>query len=485
MKRAFIGVAALVAALLVFMLIRTLTVSAPTSTQTAAPPIPIDKQLVANHLAQAVRLQTVSYGDGVKEKEKNTALDDMRAWMEETYPNFHAASGPEAFGKSLLFTWHGLDPNLPPVLLMAHLDVVPVVPGTEKDWAHAPFSGDIADGFVWGRGTIDDKGEVVALLDAAERLVISGYQPQRTILFAFGEDEEVGGKGNGRIAKAIQARNMHFAWVLDEGSPVANEPYPGVKAPLALIGTGEKGFLSLELTAHGTGGHAARPSRDLALPRLSSAILNVVNNPFASDLDDIQRSKLRILTPLVPFGQRFLLANLWLTKPLVLRTLEAQPDTAATLHTTISPTILEAGIKENVIPPTARGVINFRLHQRDSIKSVTEHVKGAIGDAKVDISEREETISEGTKIVPENSAAYAYVANAIRDTFGVPVAPELMTGATDSRHYLPLADAVLRFRPFHADPDDLVRVHGTNERVAVDDLGAAVDFYTRLITGLK
>ncbi|HYM18173.1 MAG TPA: M20/M25/M40 family metallo-hydrolase [Micropepsaceae bacterium] len=486
MKRAAIGVAALVAALFVFMLARTMTVAAPAGAQTtAAPPIPVDSKLVANHLSQAIKFQTVSYGDGVKEKEKTSALEAMRDWMEMTYPNFHAAAGPEAFGESLLFTWHGLNPNLPPVLLMAHLDVVPVVPGTEKDWAHGAFSGDIADGFVWGRGTIDDKGEVVAILDAAERLAAGGYQPQRTIMFAFGEDEEVGGKGNGRIAKAIQARGMHFAWVLDEGSPVANEPYPGARTPLALISTGEKGFLSLELTAHGTGGHAARPSRDLALPRLSNAILNVVNNPFVSDLDDIQRAKLRILTPMVPFGQRFMLANLWLTKPLVMRTLEAQPDTAATLHTTISPTILEAGIKENVIPPTARAVINFRLHQRDTIRSVTDHVKGAIGDPKVDIAEREETVSESSKIVSENSPAYAYVANAIRETFGVPVAPDLMTGATDSREYLPLADAVLRFRPFHADPDDLVRVHGTNERVAVDDLGSAVDFFTRLMMELK
>src|SRR5712671_4412352 len=481
MRRILQGIAALLLVVLAIMVGRTLMIAAPPE-QAAAPPIPVDSNAVAQHLAQAVRFQTISYCDGIKENEKTKALDAMHDWMEQTFPYFHEAAGPEKFGESLLFTWIGKNPNQAPVMLMAHLDVVPVVPGTEKDWTHGAFSGDVADGFVWGRGTIDDKGEVVAILDAAERLIVSGFQPRRTIVFAFGEDEEVGGtKGNGRIAKALQARGMHFAWVLDEGSPVMNEAYPGVHVPLALIATGEKGFLSLELTAHGTGGHAARPSRDLALPRLSNAILNVVSHPFVSDLDDIQRAKLRILTPLVPFGQRFMLANLWLTKPLVMRTLEAEPDTAATLHTTISPTILEAGIKENVIPPTARAVINFRLHQRDSIRSVTEHVKDAIGDSKVDIAEREETISEGSKIVTENSLAYVYVANAIRETYGVPVAPDLMTGATDSRHYLPLADAVLRFRPFHADPDDLVRVHGTNERVAVDDLGSAVDFYTRLM----
>src|SRR5260221_6121193 len=485
MKRIFKGIAALLLVVLAIMVARTLMIAAP-SEQAAAPPIPVDSNIVAQHLAQAVRFQTISYGDGIKENEKTMALQAMHDWMEQTFPYFHEAAGPEKFGESLLFTWIGKNPNLPPVMLMAHLDVVPVVAGTEKDWTHAPFSGDIAEGYVWGRGTLDDKGQLVAILEAMNRLAMTGFQPERTIMFAFGQDEEVGGsKGNAMIAKALTSRGAHLAWVLDEGSSIMNEPYPGVRRPVAFVSNAEKGYLSLELTAHGEGGHAARPSHDLALPRLSSAILNVVGNPFVSDLDDIQRAKFAVLAPLAPFGDRFMLANLWLMKPFVLRRMEAVPDSAAVLHTTISPTVLNAGIKENVIPPTARAIINFRLHQRDTIKSVTAHVKQAIGDSKVDIAEREETISEGSKIVTENSLAYVYVANAIRETYGVPVAPDLMTGATDSRHYLPLADAVLRFRPFHADPDDLVRVHGTNERVAVDDLGSAVDFYTRLMLELK
>jgi carboxypeptidase PM20D1 len=366
------------------------------------------------------------------------------------------------------------------------MDVVPVVPGTEKDWTHAPFAGDVAGGFVWGRGAIDDKGQMVSILEAAERLAISGFQPQRTIMFAFGEDEEVGGaKGNATIAKALQSRGTHFAWVLDEGSSVLAEPYPGIRRPVALIATAEKGFVTLELTAHGQGGHAARPSNDLALARLSTAILNVVGHPFPSDLDAIQREKLAVLTPLAPFPQRLVLANLWLMKPLVIRTMSVNAESAATLHTTISPTMLNAGVKENVIPPTAVAVINFRLHPRDSIRSVSDHVKAAIDDPKVDIAEREETISEATKVVDTTSPAFTAIANVVSETFGVPVAPEIMTGATDSRHYLPISDAVLRFRPFHTEPSDVARVHGTNERVAVSDLGTAIGFYTRLIQELK
>ncbi len=485
MKRILQGIAALLLMVLAIMVGRTLMIAAPPE-QAAAPPIPVDSNAVAQHLAQAVRFQTISYGDGIKENEKTKALDAMHDWMEQTFPYFHEAAGPEKFGESLLFTWIGKNPNQPPVMLMAHLDVVPVVPGTEKDWTHAPFSGDIAEGYVWGRGTLDDKGQLVAILEAMNRLAMTGFQPERTIMFAFGQDEEVGGaKGNAMIAKALVARGAHLAWVLDEGSSIMNEPYPGVRRPVAFVSNAEKGYLSLELTAHGEGGHAARPSRDLALPRLSAAILNVVGSPFTSDLDDIQRAKFAVLAPLVPFSDRFMLANLWLMKPVVLRRMEAEPDSAAVLHTTISPTVLNAGIKENVIPPTARAVINFRLHQRDTISSVTAHVKQAISDAKVDVTEREETLSEATKVVDMRGPAFLYLANAITATYGVSVAPDIMTGATDSRHFLPIADAVLRFRPYHEEVADLARVHGTNERVAVSDLGPAVSFYMRLVQDLR
>jgi carboxypeptidase PM20D1 len=369
---------------------------------------------------------------------------------------------------------------------MAHMDVVPVVPGTEKDWTHAPFSGDIADGFVWGRGAIDDKGSLIALLEAADALAATGFVPQRTILFAFGQDEEVGGgKGNAMVAKTLAARGIHLASVLDEGPPIMNEPYEGVHRPIAFVATAEKGYLSLALLAHGQGGHSARPSRDLAVVRLADAVRHVVDHPFVSDLDDIQRAKFAILAPYVPFRDRLLLANLWLTRPLVVRDMDARAEAAASLHTTISPTMLDAGVKENVIPPVARAVINFRLHPRDTIASVTAHVKDAIADSKVDVTALTETRSEASKSVDLDGPAYRALADAIAADFGIPVAPEIMTGATDSRHYLPIADTVLRFRPFPAELSDLARVHGTNERVATADLAPAVTFYRRLMEAAK
>jgi carboxypeptidase PM20D1 len=487
MKRLAVGLIAILAILAAIVGGRAvMTASAPALPAPAAIPESLDSDAIARHLAEAVRFQTVSFGDGIKEQKKDAALDEMRAWMEQTYPNFHRAARREQIGESLLFTWPGKNADLPPVLLMAHMDVVPIVPGTEKDWTHAPFSGDIADGFVWGRGTIDDKGSLIALLEAAEALAGSGFTPERTVMFAFGQDEEVGGgEGNAQIAKLLASRNVHFAWVLDEGVPILNQPYPGVFQPIAFLATAEKGFLTLQLIAHGNGGHSARPSTNLALPRLAKALLAVVDHPFVSDLDDIQRAKLAVLAPYAHYPERFALANLWLMKPLVIRNLETVPDTAATLHTTISPTMLQAGVKENVLPPTASAVINFRLHPRDTIASVTQHVRDAIADPDVDVVTRKETLSEASKVVSTDSPAYRFVADAIRQSFGVPVAPEIMTGATDSRHYLGIADAVLRTRPFHADTADLARVHGTNERASVDGLRQAAAFFMRLMQELK
>jgi carboxypeptidase PM20D1 len=481
MKRVLIGITAVLLLLAGILVVRTIQAAGPGETVKETPQPPgADSNVVAAHLSQAIKFETVSYGDGVKEKERNAAIARFREWMDQTYPYIFEAAPQELVGESLLFTWRGTNPNLAPVLLMAHMDVVPVVPGSEKDWEHAPFSGDIADGFVWGRGSIDNKSAVIAILEAGERIAQSGYQPTRTIMFAFGQDEEVGGAGgNGEIAKALKARGVRFAWVLDEGSPILNEPYPGLRKPMAMLGVGEKGYLTLELVAHGTGGHSARPTKDLALVRLATAINNVVASPFVSDLDAIQREKLAMITPLVPFADRLPLANLWLFKSFVIGNLSSQPISAAVLHTTISPTMLD-----NVIPPVARAKLNFRPHQRDSIESVIAHVKAAINDPKVDVVEGTEFRHEASRIVAADDPAYLYITVKIRESFATPVSPELMTGATDSTHYLDIADAVLRFRPFPADPDDLVRVHGTNERIAVESLGPAVGFYMRLMRDL-
>ncbi len=488
MNRYWLATLGLVAVLLAVLLARTLMIAeAPAVTPSGGPAVNIDSRTVAANLAQSLRFATVSYGGGAKEAEKFAALEAMRAWLEQTYPNFHRAAPREVMDHSLLYVWKGKNPSLPPVLLMAHMDVVPVVPGTERDWQHQPFSGDIAQGYVWGRGAMDDKFSVITLFEAAERLAASGFTPERTIYFAFGQDEEVGGgKGQKLVAKTLADRGVHFAWVLDEGGAIAEEPAPGIYQPVAMISVAEKGYLSLELVAHGKGGHSSRPTDDLAIVRLNQAVLKVVDHPFAGGLDTIQRDKLAVLAPYAGFGQRLSFANLWLFGPIVERVMETIPDGAARLHTTIAPTMEAAGVKDNVLPPEARATINFRLHPRDTVQDVVAHVKKAIADPKVDVNVLSETQSEASKIADLHGPAGKLLTDTIRETWnGIPVAPDTTTGATDSRHYIPIADEVFRFAPFRIGPDDLGRVHGTNERVAIGDLAPAVGFYMRLMRNLK
>jgi carboxypeptidase PM20D1 len=488
MNRIVIGVVTVIVLVAAIAVVRTLSLSAPApASQAVTPAIPVDSRAVAQHLGAALRFKTISYGAGQHEAEKDQALAALRAWMVKTYPEFNKVAKRELVGQSVVYTWPGKNAALKPILLMAHMDVVPVVPGTERSWAHAPFSGDVAGGYVWGRGAIDDKGSLVMILEAAERLANAGVTPERTIMFAFGQDEEVGGKaGNAQIAKTLAARGIHFFCVLDEGGAIVDEPFAGVEKPIAFVAVEEKGYLSLELVAHGEGGHSSRPTRDMAIVRLADAVLKVVNHPFASGLDSVQREQLAVIAPYVPLPQRLLLANLWLTEPIVDRFIALNPEGEARLHTTIAPTIIEGGVKDNVLPPEARATVNFRLHPRDTIASVIEHVRKAIDDPKVDVIALNETQEEASPVADTHGAAYQYLVSQIRDSFnGIPVAPDMTTGATDSRYYAGMADAVFRLDPFHFGPGDLSRVHGTNERLAIRDLAPAVGFYMRLIANAK
>lgn len=487
MARVAIGLGSVLLLVVLIVVVRTMMVPRPEAARSAAPPIAVDSRLVAQHLGQAVRFRTISFGGGVGEAQKNAQLALMQAWIAHTYPFFHKAARREVIGESLLFTWQGQNPALKPILLMAHMDVVPVVPGTERSWSHGPFSGDVAGGYVWGRGAIDDKGSLIVILEAAERLARTGFVPERTIMFAFGQDEEVGGRaGNAAIAKMVGAWGVRFDFVLDEGGAIQDEPFAGVQRPVAFVAVAEKGYLSLELVAHGQGGHSSRPTHDMAIVRLAEAIQRVVDHPFSSGLDSVQTEKLAVLAPLVPLPQRVLLANLWLSEPIVDRLIETTPEGAARLHTTIAPTIITGGVKDNVLPPEARAVINFRLHPRDTVEGVIEHVRKAIDDPKVDVVALDETMNNASRIADTHGEQYKFLVAEIQKSFGgIPVAPDLTTGATDSHHYLPIADAVFRLDPFHFGSDDFARVHGTNERLAVSNLAPAVGFYMRLMQDAK
>lgn len=443
--------------------------------------LPVDARAAAGRLAGAVRFPTVSHEDG--KNVEAAAFLSLHQYLQQSFPHVHAALTREVVaGYSLLYTWKGKNPSLPPILLMSHLDVVPVEPGTEKDWTHPAFSGAIEGGYVWGRGTLDDKVGVLGILEAAEMLFRKGFQPERTILFAFGHDEEVGGrKGAAAIAALLERRGVRPEFVLDEGGLVAEGMVPGVANPVALISTAEKGYLSVELVAEAEGGHSSMPPRHGAIGRLAEAIERLEAHPLPSRIDGATKRSFEYLAPEMPFGPRLAIANLWLFSPLVERRFSSDPAANSRIRTTTAATVFQAGFKENVLPQSARSVVNFRLLPGDSIASVLRHVRDTVGPG-IKVAPTGTSNSEPSPESEVGAPPFKLLQKTIAEVFpGTVVSPNLLSGGTDTKHYVRLSRNIYRFVPVRVKEGDLARVHGTNERVGVENYGEVVRFYAQLM----
>jgi carboxypeptidase PM20D1 len=351
----------------------------------AAAAIAVDETAAAERLAGAVRLRTISYE--TPSDASRAEFVKLHAYLERTFPRAHAVLQREVVGgASLLYTWPGRDRNAKPILLMAHQDVVPVAPGTEASWHAAPFAGAIRDGFVWGRGTWDDKGALMAILEAVELLAAQGHEPQRTIYLAFGHDEESGrGEGASAVAALLAARGVRLDFVLDEGMVITDGIIAGLHAPAALIGLAEKGWVTLTLTATEPPGHSMMPGPRSAIGALAAALTKLERAPMPAALRGLPAQTFEALAPEMSVGSRVLLSNLWLFGPLVRAALERSPATNATLRTTTALTVVRGGNKENVLPGEAVALVNCRLVPGDSIAQVVSHVRRAIRDDRIRI----------------------------------------------------------------------------------------------------
>jgi len=491
MKRTLAGfgvLLALVAALVLVLVVRTLRLGPPARESGVAPAELPDVGLAAvDRLAGAIRIPTISRED------RPPAAEDLRAlhdYLETSFPRVHQVLDRREVGEgALLYTWQsgstpvGTSPEARPLLLLAHMDTVPITPGSEDRWTHGPFSGAVADDAVWGRGSLDDKAAVTAVLEAVERLLADGFTPGRPVLLAFGSDEEVGGtRGAARIAALLARRHVKPFLVLDEGQAVIHGMLPGVDRPVAMIGVAEKGYLSVTLTAHGPEGHSSTPPPETAVDILAAGLVRLRDDPFPAAVDGPPRAMLEALAPEMPFAQRLVMANLWLFGPVVTGRLLAAPGSAALLRTTTAPTMLEGSPKDNVLPAEAKAVVNFRIHPRDTIDSVLARVEETLGDDRIDVAPARGFASEPSPVSPTDGPAYQLVHRTISQVIpDAAVAPSLVVGGTDARHYGELTDAVYRFLPYTIGPDDLARIHGTNERIHIEDYERMVQFYMQLI----
>jgi len=470
------------------LVIRTLKIPVPPSAPAQATAgIAFDTTAAAERLAGAIRFPTVSYASGAPID--TAAFLGLHQYLANNFPLVHATLTRELVnGLSLLYTWKGADSTLPPVVLMGHMDVVPVPAPNLPEWIQPPFSGAVAGGFVWGRGALDDKVTVLSTLEAAEGLLREGYRPPRTVYLTFGHDEEVSGRYGARaIVELLVSRGVKPALVLDEGGFMATGVIPGVAGRTAIIGIAEKGYVSLRLRARAQGGHSSTPPGRTAIGALSRAIAALEDHQFPSSLDGPTLGTLTAMAPYAPFSKRLVLANLWLTAPLVKRAMRGSPLGAALLHTTTAPTMLTAGIKDNVLPPEAAAVVNFRIRPGETIATVTAHVRGVIADSLIFVEPLDSVGVDPSPLSDVYSPAYALIRETIRGMMpgkSVPVLPYLVMGGTDAKFWGAHTDRAFRFLAVPLGEGDLERIHGVNERVAVADYATSVNFFARLLRGV-
>jgi carboxypeptidase PM20D1 len=400
--------------------------------------------------------------------------------LEDTYPLVHQKLTRELVnGYSLLYTWQGNRPDLDPVMLMAHQDVVSADP---NGWTYPPFEGVIADGFIWGRGTLDIKNQLIGIMEAAEILLGRGYRPERTILFGLGHDEETGGVNGCKVmGQLLKERGIHLAGIVDEGGGIIAGLAAGVRGKVALIGVSEKGYLTVEFTVNSQPGHSSTPPPQTSIGILARALARLEARPMPTHL--------RRLRPLyhgigraAPLHIQVAFANVWLFGPLLKRWLAPLPEMNASIRTTTALTIINGGVEDNTIPAEAKAIVNFRLLPGDTIADVLRHVKKVVKDERVKFSPVEGKFNEALPVSPTNVPAYMSLGQVIRQVFdNPPVAPFVMLGGTDCQHFVPVCDHIYRFTSVIMDESFIGLEHGIDERIPVEAMGKMVEFYAQIM----
>ena len=441
-----------------------------------------DENLLTERFSRALKYQTVSQEDRAQFNQE--AFLGFQKFLEQSFPKAHRIMKKEIVGDySLLYKWQGRDDKALPILLVAHMDVVPADTASGGSWSYPPFQGQIADGFIWGRGTLDDKVSMVGIFEAVEKLLQEEYVPDRTIYLAFGHDEEIGGRrGAATIAELLNSRGLKLEYVLDEGFTIIEDMMPGIAKAVALIGFAEKGCVSIELSVESEGGHSMMPPRETAIGILSTAVSKLEKNQFPLRMEAPVKKMFETLAPEMSVGLKTVFSNLWLFGGLVEQKLASVPRTNALVRTTVAPTIFQAGVKENVLATKARAVVNYRLLPGDTIHEVWLHVRKTVNDPRVQINILDGLTSEPSRIADTESRGYKSVEQAVRKVFPqVLVAPGLVMGATDSRYYAAMTGNVLHFIPVRLRSDDLSRIHGVNERISIENYNEVVKFYMQLL----
>ncbi|MGB0176178.1 MAG: M20 family peptidase [Owenweeksia sp.] len=432
-------------------------------------------------LGRALTFETISHKEEMMDAE---AFKSFHAYLDSVFPLTDSILQKEIINiYSRIYTWKGSDPSISPLVLMAHQDVVPVEYSTRDQWDYPPFSGKVTDKHIYGRGALDDKGSLVAILYAVESLLEKGFVPKRTIYLCFGHDEEIAGRGGARlIAQTLKERGIKAEMVLDEGGTLSRGIVPGIEKEVALIGTAEKGYVSLELSVDLPGGHSSMPEKKTALGILNEALYELDQNPFPNRLTEPLKGFVKSVGPELPFVQKMAFANTWMFKPLIFKVYQQSASGAALIHTTQVPTIFQSGIKDNIVPNRAKAVVNYRLLPGDEPLVVLERARKIIKDTNLRITILDDVAIPASPISPHNSEPFERLAASVKAIYpDAVVSPYLVLGATDGRYFYSISSNVYRFSPFPMEKEDLPRIHGINERVSIQGFQNSVSFYATLL----
>ena len=442
------------------------------------------EELILN-LSESLKYKTISYQDS--NYSEPIHFLSFHKFLERVYPKVFSQLEKRIFSNySILLKWEGVN-NTPhnPILFMAHMDVVPI--DNYDNWDNPPFSGNIDNEYIWGRGALDDKSSLIAILESIEYLLNSGFSPNRDIYFAIGHDEENSGmKGNAVIADSLASEGVYFDMVIDEGSVITDGIIPNLDKPVAVVGIAEKGYASFELICNHESGHSSMPNDETTIGMLAKAIVALEKNKMPAELTNPVISFFNFLGPEMSMQDRFFLSNSSFFRTSIINNLDTNPITSAMVRTTIAPTIINGGLKSNILPSTATAVVNYRIRQGDNIEKVKKHIISTINNDLISVRQLKNDLSaEPSKVSSTKSPEFHIVHKTIKEVFGdILVSPGMILATTDSRHYQNISKNIYRFMPIELSSNDLSMIHGSNEKISIDSYIKMIDFYIHLIQNI-
>ncbi len=443
----------------------------------------VDVDKYRKDLSDAIKIKTISNVD--VDKVDWNEFKRLHALFEERFPLVYKNLKCEEISlASLLFTWEGKNPDLEPIALLGHQDVVPVAEGTEGDWTHPAFDG-VDDGeFVWGRGALDMKNHLIAVLESVEALLAEGFEPERTVYLCFGHDEEIVAaptSGAGSIAAVLKERGVHLDSVIDEGGAILNLHVGNIlNKKLAGVGIAEKGYADYRVSVSAKGGHSSQPPEHTALGALANVIKDIEGHQFKAKMPAFVYELFTKIGKNVSYPARIVTCNLWLLKPLITAVMKKIPPAASLIHTTTAVTMAEGSPAANVLPQKASVTVNFRMMPGVTIKNVEEHIRKCVRNKDIEVEYLKG--KEASKVSPTDSRSFKILEEiCTRTDRDLLVAPYLVMGGTDAYHYEEVCDNIYRFAPFVMDTKLLLTTHGTDERIPIACMADALKFFKRYI----